>query len=112
MGNEKQNEYTLLYFTSPFCGVCQSAKTVVQLLAMSLEVPFLEQNVHMLNSEYTTLSISMTPAIALVYNTDVVYYTEDVNNLSDLFTRFERGRKHFEKRYEREKSNFVANGVK
>jgi thiol-disulfide isomerase/thioredoxin len=92
MANNGCNKYEVVYFTTPFCGVCQSAKPLIRLLAMSLEVPLLEEHIHRQKPAYRGLVLSMTPAVALVHGVDVVYYTEDINNLSDLFNRFERAR--------------------
>jgi len=90
MSKDIQSNYQILYFTTPFCGVCKSAKSVVSMLAMSLDLPFREQNIHTFVNDYPGLSISMTPAVALVYENKIVYYTETINNLTDLFQRFDR----------------------
>jgi len=96
--SEKQGEtYQMIYFTTPFCGVCKSAQPLVRMLAMSLEVSFLTQNLHTFVNNYEGLIISVTPSVALVYNKKVIYYTERVNNLSDLYRRFLDAKNTFEK---------------
>jgi len=95
MSNKDYNNYQLLYFTTPFCGVCQSGKQVMQMLAMSLEVPLVEEDIHGFVPSDPALVVSMAPSAALVFGTQLVYYTDNINNLSDLFDRFDVARTKF-----------------
>lgn len=90
MFEEPHKTERLLYFTTPFCGVCQSAQPIIEMLAMSLELAVSVHDVQTFTNTYAGLHIVATPSLALVRGQKLVYYTEQINNLTDLFQRFER----------------------
>ena len=83
------SDYKLFYFTTPFCGVCQSVKPIIDILAQSLEIELKEINMNYFENTIAGLVVRQTPALALIHKENVlVYYTDKINNLSDLYQRF------------------------
>lgn len=93
---DDRNNYQILYFTTPFCGVCQSAKKVIEILALSLEVEMEEINVNHFSNKIENVVVSQTPSVGIVFkNKTIVYYTENINNVADLYQRFDTAINHF-----------------
>jgi|GEM_PF-6148214 len=81
----KNSEYKLLYFTTPFCSVCQSARQLIEILSLSLEIEQLDINLNTYKNPYDNLQITAAPSIAVIKNHNVIFYADNINNLTDLY---------------------------
>lgn len=77
----------LMYVTTPFCGVCKSAKPVVEILAASLELPLSEMNANEHKIEMQHWKVTRVPAL-IVRKDDVILQVFDhIGNLSEMYAQ-------------------------
>ncbi|MGL5041539.1 MAG: thioredoxin family protein [Culicoidibacterales bacterium] len=83
------SNYTLYYVTTPFCGVCKSAKPLVEILATSLAISLLEIDANHEKSLMLEHQITKVPALILMRGTTFCKKYEELTNLTSLFLAIE-----------------------
>lgn len=88
MQNSKQN-FILQYITTPFCGVCKSAKPMVKILAEALELRMEELDANHHASILHENKITQVPAIMIrnIQTNLVVFQTVQLTDVVTLYNR-------------------------
>lgn len=83
--NEK---YKMIYLTTPFCGVCQTAKPMMTMLAETLNITLEEMDANKNESVLIDNQVRSVPAI-IIYsrNEEKIIYKNDT--ISDLVTMYD-----------------------
>lgn len=78
------NNY-LEFITTPFCGVCQSVRPMIEILAASLELSIVEINANHHESYLQEHHIRQVPAIIVRNESDILYVTDVIDNMTNLY---------------------------
>lgn len=74
-----------MYITTPFCGVCKSAKPVVEILADSLELPLSEMNANEHKIEMQQWKVTRVPALIVRKDDTILEVFDHIGNLSEMY---------------------------
>lgn len=90
-------EAKLLFLTTPFCNVCKTAKPIAEIVAMSLSLQLIIQNVHEVPSIAQNMKIDKLPALVLLRNDVPIVGNTSLYNVSQVYDFFEKALKNIEK---------------
>ncbi|WP_171014981.1 thioredoxin family protein [Culicoidibacter larvae] len=87
-----EHERVVIYVTTPFCGVCQSVKPLIGILAEAMEdVRFGEINLNLTPDLAKRYQISGAPTLLQFTYGELVQRVENFQNITQLYTTLERG---------------------
>lgn len=79
------NEMYLLI--TPFCGVCQSVQRPMTILSETLGMKLTIISLYKAEERFQNIPFKQMPAIVITKNRDIIFYTEQITNIPDLYRR-------------------------